>query len=279
MQGTMWGRIAALLLALALVAAAPKPARATAAATGATVAQVVGFGALAATFAYFAWLNRPAAQGTVDWGIKGPGGFFIGGFVGGGFVQSARWQLARTGVSTSRVNFEPSPLGGLKAGYFLHSFPYVGAEIEFMFDKHNTGTRQVSLSRPVQNAATALLPVYHINVSTLAFHFLLRYGFLPDKEVPFGRLQPYVGLGPGFVILWSTYDSAKNFSLEASAGVRYMVRKNISLFAEYKFSQQWEVELDAMRYSLPGVPGQITDKATFDFTAHRFAVGVAFHFL
>jgi opacity protein-like surface antigen len=275
----MWGRAAALLLVVALTAGAPRPARASSAATGATVAQAVGFGALAAAFAYFAWLNRPAAQGTVDWGVKGPGGFFIGGFLGGGFVQSARWQLEQAGATTSRVNFEPSLLGGLKAGYFLHSFPYLGAEIEFMFDKHNTGSTQVSLTRPVRGSSSAVLPVYHINVSTLAFHFLARYGFLPDKEVPFGRLQPYVGLGPGFVILWSTYDSAKNLSLEASAGVRYMVRKNLSLFAEYKFSQQWEVELNPMRYSLPGVPGQFSDKATFDFTAHRFAVGVAFHFL
>jgi len=272
-------RLAALVLILTLLAAVPRPARASSAATGATVAQAVGFTALAATFAYFAWLNRPAAQATVDWGVRGPGGFFIGAFTGAGFVQSSRWSLDRAGATTSRISYEASPIGGLKAGYFLHSFPYVGAEIEFMFDKHNSGSTQVRLSRPVRGSTTAILPVYHINVSTLAFHFLARYGFLPDKEVPFGRLQPYVGLGPGFVILWSTYDSAKNFSLEASAGLRYMVRKNLSLFAEYKFSQQWEVELNPMRYSLAGQPGQFQDKATFDFTAHRVAVGVAFHFL
>ncbi len=265
------------LLIMALAAAMPKPARAGAPATGAAVAQAVGFTAAAAAFCYFAWLNRPAAQGTVDWSLRGPGGFFIGAFTGGGFVDNSKWQFPF--AETSRVRYAPSPLGGLKAGYFLHSLPYFGGEVEFMYDAHNTETKQVRLSRPVFGSTVGYLPTYHTYVSTLAFHFLGRYGFLKDKEVPFGRLQPYVGIGPGFVILWSSTDSAKNFSLEALAGVRYMVLKNLSLFMEYKFSHQWDVEFDPARLYLAAPPGEARGKATFDFTVHRFAVGIAYHFL
>jgi hypothetical protein len=37
-------------------------------------------------------------------------------------------------------------------------------------------------------------------VVTLAFMFAARYGFFPTPEVPFGRLQPYVGVGPAILI-------------------------------------------------------------------------------
>lgn len=278
MRVKLWGKLAVVVLILALAAPAPTPARAADATdVGAVTAQVLGYAIIGATFAYFAWLNRPAAQGTVDWSPRGPGGCFIGAFTGVGFVNSTKWSFPF--ADTSRVRYDPSPIGGLKAGYFLHSLPYFGGEVEFIFDKHNTDTDQVTLSRPVRGTTQGRLPTYHINVSTLAFHFLGRYGFLKDKEVPFGRLQPYVGIGPGFVILWSTYDSAKNFSLEALAGVRYMLTRNLSLFVEYKFSQQWEVELNPARLLLADQAGELRGKATFDFTVNRVALGIAFHFL
>jgi hypothetical protein len=39
------------------------------------------------------------------------------------------------------------------------------------------------------------------NASTLAFMFAARYGLYPDSEVPFGRLQPYVAVGPALMFV------------------------------------------------------------------------------
>jgi hypothetical protein len=212
-------------LVACFLAPCPRPALA---------AEVVGYGALAAAFVYYAYLNRPGAK--MDWSLRGPGGFFIGGFAGGSLVQNTNWHftpgaqdpryILNGNVDTSPVDFAPGVVGGLKFGYFLHRLPYVGLEAEFNFTRTDVQPQNITLSRPIRGSTQATLSAESFYIPTLALHFLGRYGFLPDQEVPIGRLQPYVGLGPGFIIVFGPTDSAKNFSLEAEAGVRYMLLKN-----------------------------------------------------
>ena len=49
---------------------------------------------------------------------------------------------------------------------------------------------------------------------TLAFMFAARYGFYPDSEVPFGRLQPYVAVGPAIFISSQSPSFATGFYTE-----------------------------------------------------------------
>jgi len=289
-----WSRLLVItVLVVALVMPLPRLAQAggdgsTETAVAAAVGSVIG-GAL---LGYFIWANRPGNPNPPDWSVKGPGGFYVGGFVGGSFVpgQNLRFD-GRTGgafslpygVTTENIKFEPSVVGGLKLGYFFHKFPNFGVEGEFNYSRNTIKEQTVSISPAlVNNGVTdsqVRIPHQSVSVMTLALHLIGRVGFVKTEEVPFGVVQPYVGIGPGFVVLYGENDAAKNFSLEAIAGVRCMLQKNFSIFVEYNISQQWKVELEDQVLRQAGSNLEQRGTATFDFQKHHVVVGLCYHFL
>jgi opacity protein-like surface antigen len=220
------------------------------------------------------------------------GEFYAGGFLGAAFTpsQDLRYpdgfslnlnngvnQPTSQGSAKVRNNqFDNSLVGGLKFGYFTHLIPYLGLEVESMVNNSYVSGRTLSTSRPIQGYNRVAVPNdFWINWTT-ALHIVGRYGFLPDKEVTFGRLQPYVGIGPAFIVLYEEVDSAKNFGVDVMAGLRYMITKNISTFVEYKFNYQWDVEIDAHAFYLPnGMVGR--GIAHLDFASQKVVLGLAYH--
>ena len=73
------------------------------------------------------------------------------------------------------------------------------------------------------------------------FSCIARCGFFPDKKVPSGRLQPYVGIGfADFVVRYGgTTNSRVSVALVTDAGVRYMLAKksSVSLGFQYRHAQ------------------------------------------
>jgi hypothetical protein len=130
-------------------------------------------------------------------------------------------------------------------------------------------------------------------VATWAFMFSGRYGFLPDAEVPFGRLQPYIGVGPAILftaikpqaVVYSgnTVGAVANPSgdfvvvpaLAVDAGIRYMVFPHISVDISFRY-----------RYAQPNFKFNFTDmhggasSLSFSPTYNLFSgmMGVAYHF-
>jgi opacity protein-like surface antigen len=243
---------------------------------------------------YMLWRNRlsqpPDAVGKE--GYHGPGEFYFGGFMGGSLVNSANWSFEPihnpvTGVETQtaekNVKTDPGLTGGVKVGYFLDCIPYLGFEGEGTIASNYRPEQEV-IFKPAISGFPVTTQAQGNLIWTMAFHFVGRYGFLPDKDVPFGRLQPYIGIGPDVGVLYFQNDSAKNFGLDGEAGVRYMVTKNIGAFVEFKYVKQWDVQLGdqfvtsgGIRYLVASQYGE-GKNVHFDFDNQKIVAGLEYHF-
>jgi opacity protein-like surface antigen len=237
--------------------------------------------------AYGVYENLPSRQGKERF-LNGE--FYAGGYLGAAFTpdQDLRYSdgislnngvtrpTAQGSATLFRNQFNTSLVGGIKFGYFFHTVPYLGLEAESSYNNSFVNRQHLSASRPIQGYSVVTVPQGSWVNWTNAIHIVGRYGFLKDKEVPFGRLQPYVGIGPAFVALYEDLDSAKNFAVDAMAGVRYMITKHISTFIEYKFNYQWDVEIESHAFYLPnGTVGQAP--AYLDFASQKVVFGLAYH--
>jgi hypothetical protein len=287
-------RLLAIVIVMAvLLGPGLKPVQATSfGATSTAIASWTGITLLGATAAYLAWVNRPANQ-PVDWSPRGPGGWYVGLYSGVSFVPTMDWHYktpdfqfnAQTPYPTTAQNIglAASPVFGLKGGYYFHKFPNLGIEGDFFYSRPSASTQTVRLSTPFPPdnripGNQARFPGQVINQWTLALHIMGRLGFLKDDEVPFGRIQPYLGIGPGFTVLYGQVDSAKNFGIDGLVGVRYMIRKNLSVFTEFKFNRQFAVELEHQKLKQLAGPYEQRALASFDFTMLTWAVGMSVHF-
>src|SRR4030042_1159389 len=163
-----------------------------------------------------------------------PGGawgeMYVEGYIGG--VQGANASMspgyaaldssppaAHANIGSVNIpgRLDPAVLGGLKVGtWFVKegflgmNYPgwmkYFGFYLDFMMHRLNF-RRQLGSYNDVllQNGQTFMTHEGDLTfwsegfAPTLAFMFAARYGFLPDSEVPFGRLQPYVAVGPAIM--------------------------------------------------------------------------------
>jgi hypothetical protein len=137
-------------------------------------------------------------------------------------------------------------------------------------------------------------------VFTVAFMVSARYGFLPTEKVPFGRLQPYIGLGPGLFIMdqevtvqtlsyqaetrrfgsWFNISPQSQTSvsvcLVGDAGLRWMFNNHLSADLFFRF-----------RRAQPGFTYKYRDPMTFQnanitlhptFNIYSLQLGLAYHF-
>ncbi len=231
--------------------------------------------------------------------------------LGDGFLQTASASAHLPG------RIDPAVIGGLKLGTWFtkegflgYDYPdcmkYFGFYLDFSFQRLNfrpqTGPWNAAMAfsipanlfKATESFAGQQTFSSEGVAPTLAFMFAARYGFLPDSEVPFGRLQPYVAVGPGIMFLSQepkmtinnlqvhSYNESTGFHftnvfqpptmlnqagklgsnsqavicLAAEAGLRWMCLKNVSVDLSFKY--RWAQPSFNYSYSLPDIQTEFT---------------------
>jgi|GEM_PF-327578 opacity protein-like surface antigen len=222
---------------------------------------------------------------------------------------------------------DPTVLGGLKLGTWFvkegfagySGYPdwmkYFGFYTDLSFQKLEmrgplSGTSNYKFTFGEFDMVDPTINGVHLNageftsegfIVTWAFMFAARYGFYPDSEVPFGRLQPYVAVGPAVMFsslsakvntllvggfLNGLQDSrmsggsqaSTNIALAVDTGIRYMCTKNVSIDLSFKYRYAQP------SYTFSGIDAQIlhAPPATFKlepvYSLFSGQLGVAYHF-
>ncbi|HAY21084.1 MAG TPA: hypothetical protein DCY27_02740 [Desulfobacterales bacterium] len=214
---------------------------------------------------------------------------YVEGYIGGVAASSSSGGVSVNG--TNVPGFEgrydnPFILGGLKVGTWFvkegflgYDYPdwmkYLGFHLDFSYHRLNFSRQLIT--------GTGVTIESEGYAATLAFMFTGRYGFLPDQDVPFGRLQPYISVGPGILFsgqkatagtgaasIDTPSNSTTDIALVVDAGVRYYALKNVSLDAFYRF--RWAEP----KYNYTVLGNTLDVKP--DYQLHSFQIGVAYHF-
>lgn len=204
--------------------------------------------ALIATFVLVALpaLNAARAEGFVD--LR----------VGGSFTEDNDVEIDPPGGGGSfevPTQYEDSVNGGVRGGYWFDSLPWLGLAAD------------VSYFGP--NDDTPGGPEY--DLIPLSPLLMARVPIATSEEYPHGRVQPFIGVGPGIFVSLADFgaagdDETVEVGADVHAGLNVQVTRMVSLFAEYRFT-----------YVEPEFEVQGVDIEP-ELATHHVGAGVGFHF-
>ena len=188
---------------------------------------------------------------------------WVGAQIGANGQPKTDMTASAGGASVSRsTGIRPAVIGGATIGYdFVNAGFGAYAWPDWM--KYFSFAMDLTYNRLTIQQGSGILagfaPGSWANGYEVAWTFLFmgHYGFLPDSEVPGGRINPYIGVGPA--IVWTGFDAklpgtsrvagnvengrvsdnAMNIALVVEPGIRWMCFKNVSVDTamRYRYSQ------------------------------------------
>jgi opacity protein-like surface antigen len=159
------------------------------------------------------------------------------------------------------VKTDDSVLLGLRAGYWFGFLPEVGLGVDVFYFRPDVPAQTVTATGAVSGkifgesitisaAGPARLPSVTIPAVVFAADLLLRWRFLQTADIPNGRLQPYITVGPAWMVT-DPEDYSATLGFKVAGGFAWQFHRRMAVFAEYRYTQFLpdDVEVGGLRYS------------------------------
>jgi cytochrome c oxidase assembly factor CtaG/opacity protein-like surface antigen len=171
--------------------------------------------------------------------------------------------VAGVPVRASLLDVEPedSPLFGVRAGYWFGFLPEVGLGVDVFYFRPDVRRQRVTATGTVSGrildeplSVTVAGPVTIASADLPAVvvggDLLLRWRFLQTPDIPNGRLQPYITLGPALLVTDSD-DLGTTLGFKVAGGFAWQFHRRLAVFGEYRFTRftPSDVESGGLRYS------------------------------
>ena len=155
------------------------------------------------------------------------------------------------GTNFGDVDFDSTVSFGGRFGYWLKSYPFFGVALD------------VSHYRPSLDGLDTA-------ITEITADLMLRHGLMVDKTFPSGRVQPYLTFGTGLFIAAADFsvfsDTSTSAGIKVGPGLAWMLRPDVALFTEYRFSYL------KPSFNIAGVDIDLGVKT------HRWLFGVSYRF-
>jgi opacity protein-like surface antigen len=180
---------------------------------------------------------------------------WVGAELGGNFASTT---MKINGIDAGSPSIDPAVIGGLtlgydfvNAGFGAYAWPdwmkYFSVATDITYNKIEIGASSGKQLNGVLPTSSRL----HGYCIAWTFLAMAHYGFLPDSEVPSGRINPYIAVGPAIVFSgvsgtaavanaarWQSSQfggDTTNVALVVEPGIRWVALKNVSIDTAFRW--------------------------------------------
>ncbi len=147
----------------------------------------------------------------------------------------------------SNVELDPGYTVGLRFGYWLESLPFLGFGLDGFYFSLPVPSQIVPstvnvtgkiFNKPISTTSSGFvhLPSFDLPSAGFSPQLMLRWPLMTSIDLPKGRFQPYIGVGPAWAITIDTDKAALILGGLVRGGVSFQLFSHLSLFAEYRYS-------------------------------------------